>query len=484
MKNNNLLIVCMLTLLLLGSQVKNAHAQPEMVDSDTDGVLDDQDYDDDNDGILDDVILGEGDEDMDGDSFPNRLDLDSDGDGILDLHEAAFQRDYTTPLILPASGVFPVNQVGDDGIFDGIQFSELYAPSFAINDTDGDGNPDYLDRDSDNEDSEDNNVPIVCPVIVDTLTDTDNDGIHNNFDSDDTTFGGPSICNVFGLPGQDNDLDNDLIPDTYDGDEDGPGAGDSDNDGFPDDHVEECLSGWPCGHTSYATPDYMSPDTDGDGHMDGADNCPSMRNDLQRDTDQDEVGNGCDLCLTDGGDPVRDRMPMAYYTEDMDNDLIGERCDNCTDVSNEWQKDDDGDGVGNACDVDCVDEDHDEACDDNDNCPEIYNPDQMDLDNDGLGTACDSDEDVITPPPPPPPPPGNDQDFDGVLDDDDNCVDIYNPDQADRNNDGVGDACTTLPPPPGMDNGCGCSSSTTPGIGGLMLMMLVLLFLFPRRSLN
>jgi hypothetical protein len=65
------------------------------------------------------------------------------------------------------------------------------------------------------------------------------------------------------------------------------------------------------------------------------------------------------------------------------------------------------------------------------------------------------------PPPPPPPPPvaPPDRDHDGIPDYRDNCPDVYNPDQADSDHNGIGDACDTawqkfikehppVPPPP------------------------------------
>ena len=59
------------------------------------------------------------------------------------------------------------------------------------------------------------------------------------------------------------------------------------------------------------------------------------------------------------------------------------------------------------------------------------------------------------PPPPPvpkPPPPPPDRDKDGIPDFRDNCPNKYNPDQADLDHNGIGDACQTtpviIPPPP------------------------------------
>ena len=58
------------------------------------------------------------------------------------------------------------------------------------------------------------------------------------------------------------------------------------------------------------------------------------------------------------------------------------------------------------------------------------------------------------PPPPKPPPPPPDRDKDGVPDFRDNCPDVANPDQADIDENGIGDACQQGPitkkyhPPP------------------------------------
>jgi len=100
--------------------------------------------------------------------------------------------------------------------------------------------------------------------------------------------------------------------------------------------------------------------------------------------------------------------------------------------------DSDRDGIPDDRDP-CTDTDGDEWGDPgfpfntcaSDNCPSVSNPDQADADQDGVGDACDScPSDTL-----------NDPDADGLCGLQDNCPTIANADQGDRDGDGVGDAC-------------------------------------------
>ncbi len=148
------------------------------------------------------------------------------------------------------------------------------------------------------------------------------------------------------------------------------------------------------------------PDTDGDGFPDVVDDCPTVPDPEQADSDHNGVGDACQA----GGPP------------DTDGDGVPDAVDNCPHTPNPDQADTDHDGVGDACD----------------NCPTVPNPAQVDSNHDGIGDACQQ-----TAPP--------DADGDGVPDSVDNCPNVPNPDQADADQDGAGDACDPCP----LDATCG-----------------------------
>ncbi|MFD2822741.1 choice-of-anchor B family protein [Lacinutrix iliipiscaria] len=85
-----------------------------------------------------------------------------------------------------------------------------------------------------------------------------------------------------------------------------------------------------------------------------------------------------------------------------------------------------------SCDNEPVDQtilrdsDGDGVIDSIDNCINFMNPDQADEDNDGIGDVCDDSADT---------------DEDGVPDNIDNCPNVSNADQTDTDGNGVGDIC-------------------------------------------
>ncbi|PFX20514.1 Thrombospondin-3b [Stylophora pistillata] len=179
------------------------------------------------------------------------------------------------------------------------------------------------------------------------------------------------------------------------------------------------------------------------------DNCPFIPNSGQENNDGDNLGDVCDI--DDDNDNITDTKDNCQFEanpnqEDKDSDGVGDTCDNCIHIPNLDQTDSDGDGTGDACESSDLDND---GVEDGDNCPLVPNPNQGDNDTDTVGDACDNCINVY-----------NiyqtdtdenligdacedksDADQDGISDSVDNCKDIPNGDQLDSDSDELGDEC-------------------------------------------
>ncbi|MEW7290749.1 DUF7507 domain-containing protein [Aquimarina sp. 2304DJ70-9] len=118
--------------------------------------------------------------DTDGDGFPNSQDIDSDNDGIPDVVEAQATGGGAggTYIQLPNGGVVGVSvqtAVGVEGIPNG------FGTGITPEDTDGDGTPDYLDTDTDNDGINDT-VEAGFTVATNAI-DTDLDGLLDQYDA-------------------------------------------------------------------------------------------------------------------------------------------------------------------------------------------------------------------------------------------------------------------------------------------------------------
>ncbi len=315
------------------------------IDSDGDGQPNSCDIDSDNDGILDSV---EGTADSDGDGVINMLDLDSDNDGIPDAIEA-------NNGVVPANfNVTTKRLTGIDSDADGLINTVDNAPnapyglgstSTILNpDADGDGKPNAIDIDADNDGITDileaGGVDVDFNGRVDNFVDIGpKDGFIDAF-----TFSAANIANTDGT-GRPNFLD-----------------ADSDGDGIADNIEAQVTSNTILANATFT-------DTDGNGLADQYESVGGKYL-IPVDTDRDGVADYRDLDadgdtildILEGNDAnkngVADTTPSGL---DTDNDGIDNTFDalpttysaltntprqnSDTDTERDWRDlDDDGDG--------------------------------------------------------------------------------------------------------------------------------------------
>jgi len=369
---------------------------PELLNSDTDGdgIDDAIDVDqtggsDDNQDGIDDALAPS---DFDGDGIPDYLDIDSDNDGLPEVLE-----NTNIPLLSgndsDADGIDDVVDVdqtgGEDLNGDGID------DAFTANDSDGNGQPDYLQLDSDSDSIPDGIESHVSGV------DSDMDGIDDRFDVD---FTGGVDANNDGIDDDIivDDFDEDGVPNFQDLDSDNDGLLDVIEAGLPDldenglaDNGEITLS--PPNTDGVDGPDYLDLDSNNDGILDNQ-GSPSEDFDLDNDGQIDDDSNDD----TDG-DGVPDVIDDEPFEPGVGVDTDGDG------VNNDIDLDDDNDGVPDTAEqIDGVDVDSDgdgvinrlDLDSDNDGIPDsIEGPGNSDLDANGDGVVddfIDSNDDGLT----------------------------------------------------------------------------------------
>ncbi|MDH5426262.1 MAG: thrombospondin type 3 repeat-containing protein, partial [Gammaproteobacteria bacterium] len=358
-------------------------------DFDADGIADINDPDDDNDGVLDTA-----------DAFPFDASesADADGDGVGDNADA-----------FPSDASETLDSDGDN-VGDNTDLFPLDASESADSDGDGVGDnadafpndaSESLDTDSDNignnTDADDDNdgLPDLFEIVLglnpldasDAAYDLDADMYSNLIEY---AFGSRlddfTSVPAFTLLGADSDGDG--IPDSDDAfpndpdefiDSDGDGIGnradtDDDDDGVSDNFDQMPLN------------DSEVDDSDGDNVGDNSDAFPLDASE-SKDTDADGVGDNSDPDADgDGVDNSLDAFPLdATESVDSDGDGVGDNADALPTDPTETV-DTDNDGIGNNADTD---DDNDSVLDDSDNCPLVSNSTQQDSDGDGIGNACD-----------------------------------------------------------------------------------------------
>ena len=243
---------------------------------------------------------------------------DTDGDGLTDGEEVT------------TVGSNPLDTDTDDGtVGDGVEVGQGTNPvndpsDDILSDTDGDGRPDNVDTDDDNDGLTDDEEAALGTNPL--LGDTDGDGLQDGTElgrsnAGPDSFGGPVSFRPDADPSTTTDP---LVADT-----DGDGLTDGQEDPNLDGASPRTIGG--TGTTGSGETDPNNPDTDGDGLPDGDEVNNIGSNPLDTDTDDGTVGDGVEV--GQGTNPVND--PSDDILTDTDGDGRPDNVD----------QDDDNDGI-------------------------------------------------------------------------------------------------------------------------------------------